>query len=213
MKRWAMVVDLRRCIGCKSCIIACSRANQVPEGLWRKLDKLGEPQPPDRKRFFLTRNCMHCDTPPCKSVCPTGATYKRPDGIVDIDYEKCVGCGYCILAYPYDARVIYRYFHAFPTNAEFSKQSYGPEYPNREGICTKCNFCLDRIDNGLQKNLIPGIDPDATPLCVLTCSCGALSFGDLNDSESNVSLKIEKHQVTRLSEDLKTDPAVYYILK
>ena len=85
-------------------------------------------------------------------------------------------------------------------------------YKNREGVCTKCNFCINRIEDGLKKNLVPGVDSDATPLCVVTCSSGALSFGDLDDSQSPVSQMIRKHQTLRLSSELKTDPAVYYVI-
>jgi len=213
MTRWAMVIDLTRCIGCKSCILACSQANGVSEGLWRKLGKLGEPQAPDRQRFFATRSCMHCDNPPCKRVCPTGATYQRIDGIVDIDYEKCVGCGYCIVACPYDARAIGQYRHDFETDTRLPKTNERELHNNREGVCIKCNFCISRIEGGLKKNLIPGVDPDATPFCVMTCSCGALSFGDLEDPQSNISKMIKERQTLRLSIELETEPAVYYIIK
>jgi len=213
MTRWGMVIDLTRCIGCKSCVCACSLENGVPEGLWRKLDEIKEPQPPDRQRLFATRSCMHCDDPPCKSVCPTGATYQRADGIVDIDYEKCVGCGYCIVACPYHARVIYRYSHYFEADTQVTQKTGRKAHKNREGVCTKCNFCITRIEDGLKKNLIPGIDSEATPLCVVTCSCGALSFGDLDNPKSEVSNLIRENKTRRLNEELQTDPSVFYILE
>ena len=180
MTRWAMVIDLTRCIGCESCISACSLANGISDGLWRKLDELEAPQPPERQRLFATRSCMHCEEPPCKMVCPTGATFQRDDGIVGIDYEKCVGCGYCIVACPYDARVIFRYRHCFEADTRLIQKSERKANENREGVCTKCDFCVNRIEEGQKKNLRPGVDPDATPLCVATCSCGALSFGDID---------------------------------
>jgi len=213
MTRWAMVIDLTRCIGCKSCILACSQANGISEGLWRKFDELEEPQAPGRQRLFATRSCMHCDNPPCKIVCPTGATYQRADGIVEIDYEKCVGCGYCILACPYDARVIFQYRHGFEEDTPLTQQADRKANKNRERVCTKCNFCVTRIENGLEKNLTPGIDFDATPLCVATCSCGALSFGDLDDPQSHISQIIKERQTLRLSAELETNPAVYYIIE
>jgi len=212
MTRWAMVVDLTRCIGCKSCISACSLANAVSEGLWRKLDELEAPKPPERQRIFATRSCMHCEDPPCKKVCPTGATIQRTDGIVEIDYEKCVGCGYCIVACPYDARVIFRYRHSFQADTSLTQKSERKAYENREGVCTKCDFCVNRIENGRKKNLKPGVDPEATPLCVATCSCGALSFGDLANPQSSISKLIKGRNTIRIFDQLDTKPSVYYII-
>ncbi|MBC2709797.1 MAG: 4Fe-4S dicluster domain-containing protein [Desulfosarcina sp.] len=213
MTRWAMVIDLTSCIGCKACIVACSHANGIPEGLWRKLNTISEPPPPGRKRLLATRSCMHCEDPPCKAVCPTGATFQRTDGIVEIDYNKCVGCGYCILACPYDARVIYRYSHCFEADTTFNELSECKASEKQEGVCTKCNFCVTRIEKGLEKNLIPGVDDDATPLCVVTCSSGALYFGDLDDPQSNISQIMIKHQTFRLFTEVETGPSVYYIIE
>lgn len=210
MTHWAMVIDLRHCIGCKSCIIACSQANDIEEGLWRKYQELGDPEPPHRQRFFITAGCMQCSKPACLPVCPTTATYQRPDGIVTIDDKKCIGCGACIMACPYDARSIYTYRHDFETNAE--SQNAAQEPSQREGTCTKCNFCLPRIQSGLPRNLQPGRDDEATPLCVATCSTGTLNFGDLDDPDSNVSRLIKENKTTRLVERVGTDPSVYYIL-
>jgi phenylacetyl-CoA:acceptor oxidoreductase 27-kDa subunit len=208
-----MVIDLTRCIGCKSCILACSQANGISEGLWRKFEELKESQTLGRLRLFATRSCMHCDDPPCKIVCPTGATYQRADGIVDIDPEKCVGCGYCILACPYDARVIFQYRHCFEADTPLIQKAESRVNKNRERVCTKCNFCVTRIEDGLEKNLTPGVDFEATPLCVATCSCGALSFGDLDDPQGHISQLIKERQTLRLSAGLETNPAVYYIIE
>lgn len=212
MTHWAMVIDLTCCIGCKSCISACSLANGVPEELWRKLDELEVPQPPERQRLFATRSCMHCEDPPCKIVCPTGATFQRADGIVEIDYEKCVGCGYCIVACPYDARAIFRYHHCFEADTPLMQESERKAQENREGVCTKCDFCVNRIEDGQKKNLRPGIDPDATPLCVTTCSSGALSFGDLDDLQSHISQMIRDRHTIQIFDQLETNPSVYYII-
>jgi phenylacetyl-CoA:acceptor oxidoreductase subunit 1 len=210
MAHWVMVVDLRQCIGCKTCVLACSQANDVSEGFWRHFEQLGEPGPANRQRLFITTACMQCCQPACLPVCPTTATYQRQDGIVAIDPNKCMGCGACIMACPYDARSIFTHAYQFESDGRADT----PETldPAREGTCTKCNFCLPRVQTGLEKGLSPGIDPEATPFCVLTCSTGALNFGDLDDPQSTVSKLIKENKTQRLSEHLGTEPSVYYIL-
>jgi len=204
MTHWAMVIDIRHCIGCKNCIRACSQANDTIEGAWRRIKEFGEPELPDRQRHFMTRSCMHCAEPPCLNVCPTRATYRQDDGIVAIDHDKCAGCSACILACPYDARIIYTIQHDFETGEARNKK--------REGTCSKCHFCLPRIKKGLEKGLKPGIDNDATPLCVVTCCTGALHFGDLDDPESNVSKLLKSNKSINLAEEFRTNPSVYYII-
>ena len=206
-----MIIDLNCCIACKACIVACSQANRIPEGMWRKLKVVENPLPPGRRRFSATRSCMHCEEPPCKSVCPTKATFQRSDGIVGIDQGKCIGCGYCILACPYDARTIYRKRHSFEFNNTSDNMNTDQENWERKGVCTKCNFCVSRIEMGLKQNLKPGVDPDATPLCVVTCSCGALHFGDLDDPLCNISQLLKNRKTFRLFTGVETGPSVYYL--
>ena len=211
MTHWVMVIDLNCCIGCKACVLGCSQANFVSEGMWRKLCVIEQSSAPARKRILATRSCMHCEEPPCKDVCPTGATYKRNDGIVEIDEQKCIGCGYCIVACPYDARKIYRARHTFNSYGLSEEEISKASVETREGVCTKCNFCRERIENGLKKNLQPGLDPDATPACVLMCSSGALYFGDLDDPNSKVSQLLKNRNVVRVSTGVETSPSVYYL--
>jgi phenylacetyl-CoA:acceptor oxidoreductase subunit 1 len=211
MTQWAMVVDLRRCIGCKACILACSQANDIEEGLWRRYQELTELEAPHRQRYFITTSCMQCSQPACLPVCPTKATHLRSDGIVDIDQNKCVGCGACIMACPYDARAILGNKHRFETGGKTRPSSIA-QNAKREGTCTKCNFCLPRVQNGREANLQPGIDPDATPLCVATCSTGTLWFGDIDDPGSHVSRLIKENPTVRISAQLGTEPSIYYII-
>lgn len=212
--RWGMVIDLRKCIGCGTCTVVCHQTNKVPSNLWRRVFDCGVDGLPDRQRMCLPVSCMHCSKPPCLEVCPTTATYRRPDGIVDIKYELCIGCGYCIVACPYMARTII--FHNecdFKTEIMAKKPGKGAAKGDRIGVCTKCNFCLPRVDAGLAKGLQPGIAPEATPMCVISCSAGALHFGDLDDPESPISKMIQQNKIVRLQEDLRTDPSVYYIVE
>jgi phenylacetyl-CoA:acceptor oxidoreductase subunit 1 len=154
---------------------------------------------------------MHCEDPPCRDVCPTGATYRRNDGIVEIDEQKCIGCGYCIVTCPYDARTIYRSRHTFDSYGLSEEEISKASTETREGVCTKCNFCRKRIENGLKRNLQPGVDLDATPACVLMCSSGALYFGDLDDPNSKVSQLLKNRKVVRISTGVETSPSVYYL--
>ena len=188
MTRWAMVADLRRCVGCQTCTAACKQANATPPGVqWRRVLDMEVGEYPDVKRAFVPVGCMHCDDPPCMHVCPSTATKKRADGIVTIDYDLCIGCGYCMVACPYDARA------------------------KVDGVATKCTFCVDRIDSGLAKGLKPGVDPEATPACVNSCIAAALHFGDANDPASNISELLAENQSFRMHENLQTGPNIYYL--
>ena len=188
MTRWAMVADLRRCVGCQTCTASCKHANATPPGVqWRRVLDMEVGEYPDVQRAFVPVGCQHCDEPPCMDVCPTTATKKRADGIVTIDYDLCIGCAYCAVACPYQAR--------YKTDARRLRlRRQADEQRERSAtttrsaaVATKCTFCVDRIDAGLAKGLTPGVDPEATPACVNACIAEALTFGDLDDPQSNVS--------------------------
>jgi phenylacetyl-CoA:acceptor oxidoreductase subunit 1 len=207
-----MVIDLSRCFGCRSCALACHAVNRIPVDAWRRVDDCGLSEKPQRQRFFLPQSCNHCDSPPCLDVCPTRATRRRPDGIVDIDPERCLGCGYCIVACPYRARTLISRNSAVETEASLPAPSAGKSAPPPVGICTKCHFCLPRLEKGLEQGLRPGIDAEATPACVVECSAKALCFGDLDDPESPVSRLLQGNRAIRLQNSLGTAPAVFYLI-
>jgi phenylacetyl-CoA:acceptor oxidoreductase 27-kDa subunit len=211
MARWAMAIDMRKCIGCGSCVEICSQVNNVPyESAWRNLIERTLINRGKLSRFFLTMSCMHCDNPPCLEVCPTKATFQTNDGIVDIIEELCVGCGACILACPYRARSI-NHIARIHCYEKVNDPSSRTRIEDRIGICRKCNFCLPIIESGLKNNLQPGKDPDATPLCVQHCPSEALSFGNLDDPTSPLSHILSQNKTIRILEELGTNPAVYYI--
>ena len=214
MAHWGMVIDLRKCIGCRACAITCQETNQVPSGRWRRVVDCGISGPPERLRTFLPISCMHCSEPPCLGVCPTGATYRRPDGVVDVDHALCLGCGYCVVACPYLARTI---IAQDGSDSESEATSQGPEVTisksDSVGVATKCNFCLSRVEAGLAQGLRPGLDPEATPACVAACTAGALHFGDLDDPDDAVSQLVRENRTGRLQEELGTDPSVHYIVE
>lgn len=211
--RLGMMIDLRKCIGCGSCAIVCAQAHDIPTNLWRRIVDCGLSSPPDRQRTCLPLSCMHCEKPSCLEVCPTGATYKRSDGIVDIDPEICMGCGYCILACPYGVRSI---IHDRGKEIEDAKSSNGNgktgRREQRTGVSSKCDFCLSRVTAGLSRGVKPGALPDCSPLCVNACVSGALLFGDIDDSEGELSQRLIKNGAVRLQEELGTEPKIFYIL-
>ena len=211
MTRYVMVADLRRCIGCQTCTAACKQANGTPPGVqWRRVLDIEVGEYPNVKRVFMPTGCQHCGKPPCLDVCPSGATQQRSDGIVYIDYDACIGCASCVVACPYDARyLVNKEQYAYgdqPTEDEKVNNN-----PDSLGVATKCNFCVEVIDAGVAKGLTPGKDPEATPRCVNSCISGAMSFGDIDDPESNVSKLLWKTKHYRLKESEGTCPGFYYI--
>lgn len=206
--KWAMVIDQNNCNGCAYCVKACQASNDVnPDMAWNKLyssDKVGE------QEIFTTVSCQHCEHAPCVSVCPVGASYYREDGIVMMDYERCIGCRYCQVACPYGARSFN--WETF-TGPNPSVPKWGePDIERRpRGVVEKCTFCFQRIDRGLAAGLTPGVDKAATPSCVNACPNNARIFGDLNDPDSPVSLALANSPSFRLLENLGTGPRVYFL--
>lgn len=211
MTRYAMVADLRRCVGCQTCTAACKQANATPPGVqWRRVIDLEVGTYPQVSRVFVPTGCQHCSDPPCEEVCPTTATYRRDDGIVSIDYDKCIGCGYCATACPYDARykvesVEYAYGDA-PMAHEAKRFD-----PRLIGVAQKCTFCADTVDAGRERGLTPGVDAAATPACVNACISRALVFGDVDDPASPISQLLASTRHFRMHEDAGTNPGFYYI--
>ncbi len=211
MTRWAMVADLRRCVGCQTCVAACRHANATPPGVqWRRVIDVESGEYPEVRRMFLPVGCQHCSDPPCMHVCPSTATRQRADGIVTIDYDLCIGCGYCIIACPYQAR--YKTDRAvFAYGAEATEPEAKRHDPGRLSVATKCTFCSERVDAGLERGLKPGVDPEATPACAASCIAGALVFGDMDDPDSPVRTLLATTQSFRMHEELGTNPGFYYV--
>ena len=208
-RKWGMLIDINKCIGCNYCTYACQAINNLADDMLYNVVTAEETQ--SGEEFFLSRPCMQCAEAPCVHVCPVEATYYRPDGIVAMNYDRCIGCRYCQVACPYGARV---FNWKEPIELSPKAPDFGtPELKNRpRGVVEKCHFCSHRIDEGLENGLTPGVDAQATPACVVVCPTNARIFGDTNDPQSPISIARAEATVTlRLREELSTEPRVYYI--
>ncbi len=195
--RWGMLIDATRCAsGCDACVSACNRENALNSAVeprqkpqWIRKITLHEVKT-DRK-VNLPMMCQHCAEPPCVDVCPTGASFKRADGLVLVDRHLCIGCRYCMMACPYKAR---SFVHE-PLTAQ------NPAVPRGKGCVESCTMCVHRIDQG------------GTPACVEACAReghAAILFGDLNDPNSEIARKVREVATTQVRADLRLDPGVRY---
>ncbi len=195
--RWGMLIDVNKCPdGCDVCVTACSKENgwadtghPLTDAQW--IRKVTVSDPNTKVVRELPMMCQHCADPPCVDVCPTGASFKRADGIVLVDKHTCIGCRYCVLACPYNAR---SFIHE-------PLEDQKPHAPRGKGTVESCTLCVHRIDAG------------GGPACVEACNAeggGAMMFGDLNDPASEISKRIAKYATRQIRDDLGTDPGVRY---
>ncbi|NIN96381.1 MAG: 4Fe-4S dicluster domain-containing protein [Anaerolineae bacterium] len=200
MARYGMVIDLKKCVGCTACAMACKAENGTPPGVWWGKVVMGERgEGTSARRTALPSLCMHCSNAPCVQVCPTGASHKRADGIVAVDYDKCMGCRYCEVACPYDARTFVDGIEPYYPDFGFTPYEELMFKKHQAGVVEKCNFCLERVEQGQE------------PACVQTCIAYARHFGDLDDPNSEVSKLIAQKHGYQLLPELGTEPSVYYL--
>jgi len=225
MSRFGMVIDLDRCTGCEACIASCRVENNIPAPTdedvrdsraisWMEVLPMAEGEFPRVKGRFLPMPCLQCDDPPCVKVCPVGATYKNPDGLVGQVYGRCIGCRYCTTACPYTRR----YFNWTPPHwPEPMEQTLNPDVSVRpKGVVEKCTFCVQRIQKLREtaRREARGIRDEELqrlPACAETCPTDAITFGDLDDAESEVSRLSRSPRAFHLFEDLGTHPKVAYL--
>jgi molybdopterin-containing oxidoreductase family iron-sulfur binding subunit len=243
-----MVIDLDRCTACQACVVACKAENNTPvvgreEGakgrsiLWMKVLAKVEGTYPNLRAQFTPRPCMHCDDPSCVTVCPVGATYKRPDGIVAQDYDRCIGCRYCTVACPYGVRSFNwsspgkqrTRRELFLTVAKADDELRRPPNPDHMkgmrggtegpsprpvGVVEKCTFCVHRLEKARTAARAQGRevrDGDYVTACAQTCTGGAIHFGDLDDPSSEVYRLSHDKRAFRLLEDQGNKPRVHYL--
>jgi molybdopterin-containing oxidoreductase family iron-sulfur binding subunit len=221
--RWAMVVDLDRCTGCQSCVVACHAENNVPvvgedESIrgrtmhWIRIERYWEGEYPNLKARFMPVLCQQCGEAPCEPVCPVFATYHNSEGLNAQIYNRCIGTRFCGSACPYKVRVFNWFRPEFPQPLV---EQLNPDVSTRaRGIIEKCSFCIQRIRRAEVDAQIQGhklADGEIQPACVQTCPSSALIFGDLNNPESQASQLARSHRAFRLLDELGTDPAVIYL--
>jgi Fe-S-cluster-containing dehydrogenase component len=220
--QWIMVIDVAKCIGCHACTLGCVAENKLPPGVvYRPVIEEEVGKYPQVRRRYLPRPCMQCQNPPCTRVCPVSATYKNEQGVTVVNYDRCIGCRYCLVACPYSARtsdfgewytkktpdlpgkILGRKAAAEGYETQPAAE-YGKKWPVRGkgspvGNARKCHFCLHRLAVGM------------LPACVTTCIGRATFFGDRNDPESLVFSLLGSPRLYVLKEELGTRPAVYYL--
>lgn len=195
--RWGMLIDVGKCgNGCDDCVTACSKENGLKgfgrpatDSQWIRKVEISNPE--TGASHSLPVMCQHCEDPPCVDVCPTGASFKRADGIVLVNKHTCIGCRYCMMACPYKAR---SFVHEVIEDQK-------PDAPRGKGTVESCTMCVHRIDAGAQ------------PACVEACSDtggGAMLFGDLKDPDSEISKRVAHYATQQIRGDLGLNPGVRY---
>ncbi len=195
--RWGMLIDTARCAqGCRACVDACNEEHGLtgfdrPQTDAQWIRKFDVRDPATGREFSLPMLCQHCEEPPCVDVCPTGASFRRDDGVVLVDKHTCIGCRYCMMACPYKAR---SFVHE-------SLSGQKPYSPRGKGTVESCTLCVHRVDR------------DESPACVEACAAdggGAMTFGDLNDADSAVARRAREAAHTELRADLRLGTGVRY---
>ena len=191
--RWGMLIDTEQCKpGCNDCVTACNKENGLSGGTlptdsqW--IRKIEIKDISSGRETSLPMMCQHCEEPPCVDVCPTGASFKRADGIVLVDKHRCIGCRYCMMACPYKARsFVHEPLH-----------DQKPDVPRGKGTVESCTLCVHRIDKGQQ------------PACAQACPNKAILFGNLNDANSEIAKKIRTVASVQVRADLQLNPGIRY---
>ncbi|MBI3004411.1 MAG: 4Fe-4S dicluster domain-containing protein [Ignavibacteriales bacterium] len=224
MPKWAMVIDLDRCTGCGACNVACKMENNVPivdpdeaqngrAMFWMDMVATYEGEFPHTEAKHVPKPCFHCDDPPCTKVCPVGATYRNPEGLVGQIYHRCIGCRYCMAACPFTAKVYNWYDPKWIDGAQVAN----PDVSQRMvGVVEKCSFCAHRLQKVKETADVEGREiqeNEYVPACMENCPADAIVFGDIDNRNSKVSRLSRSYRVFRYMDDLGVKPKVYYLAR
>jgi len=225
MSKLVRVIDMQRCMGCRACIAACHVENHfTPDAPWNVMIEKEVGVYPHVRMTFTTMNCMHCEDPPCKTVCDAigvKAISKNELGVVLIDYDRCIGCRYCAAVCPYGVPQFNEKVESlYPGQKQTAYEAIpdeqrDPLHRKKAGVVEKCTFCWHKLEKAVNAGKTDriGKDPEYTPSCDLVCPVNARLFGDLDDTESNVSRYIGKKKAAQLKKEYGTRPQVYYVLE
>ena len=235
MAKWGMVIDLEKCTGCQACTAACAMENnRLPGENWQDVVFFTEGEYPSVQVKWFPRPCMHCENPSCVYVCPTRATYKTEEGFVLIDWDRCIGCKYCMIACPYgvrfytdekplvgpDIKAVFKSNDEHSWNPPWKMPGSREDWKHGVGVqprdvVSKCTFCYHRVSKAPKDVAdLSEHDPmtrDFTPACVVACPPTARYFGDLDNPNSEVSKMIANKNGVRLLDQLGNKPQVYYL--
>jgi len=209
-QKWAMVIDVNACVGCRRCVYACVRENNIGRNSGFTYIKVLEMDLAAHKleyarldftyagssdHWYMPVQCMHCANPSCVAGCPVKATWREPDGIVVVDYDKCICCKNCLATCPYEAR------HTNWVDPYVPERDINPDVPldAKRGVVEKCTFCIHRTRKGMNT------------ACTDACPVGARTFGDLTDPDSAVSYILKTKSVFRMKEKLGNEPMIWYV--
>lgn len=225
MTKFVRLIDQKRCMGCRACLSACAAENYfTPEAPWNSMIEYEVGTYPAVKKIYNTLNCMHCERPSCKAACDSvgaKAISKNQFGVVLIDYNKCIGCGYCAAVCPYGVPHLNKEVKLlYPGKGENGAETIAnadrhPTHRKKAKTAEKCTFCTHKLEQAVADGKTDRIGKDQayTPSCDIVCPVQARMFGDIDDPDSEVAKRIKATNATQLRKQFGTGPQVYYVLE